>query len=706
MSDVLQPPAQLTPHTSSGRASHYLLGLIVAAAAYFGLALLGLKLASAAPQVSLVWPVSGAALALLLLRGTRMWPAIALGALAANLATGAPPAAAIGIAMGNVLEGLLGASIGARMGLQPDLRRRHDVFALLGIVAPLAPIVAATAGVASLCLFAAQSWSDFGRLWFSWWLGDALGILIVAPFVLTWLDQTRRGSRLGRSAEAVVLGVTLLLLSVVVFSTAGGTYPVHFLLFPAVIWSALRLGQHATASIALGSALVTTAATLGGRGPFVHETGHISLLHAELFMAVIAATGLVLGAVMAERNRAEREAKRVAEAIAENAAQLAREDKRKDEFLSVLAHELRNPLAPLQNAVTLLGREPTHSAVVEQARGVLERQLRHLVRLVDDLLDLARIRSGKILLEPKLMMLADAIRDAVEMSQPLIAAHRHELRVSFSDQTVPLEADPTRLPQLIANLLNNAAKYTPDGGRIDLSASAEAGEVTIRVRDSGIGMTPEALREVFELFSQARRAHTIEGGLGVGLSVARALANLHGGTLEARSEGPGRGSEFIVRLPLRLPIGQLNQTRSPSDTEVAKRASTAALKVLVCDDNVDSADMLAALLRSVGYETHTTYDGSSALRMARELRPNVMVLDLGMPGLDGYEVAKAVRKEVSLSGVRLVALSGYGQPDDRKRSSDAGYDVHLVKPVHIDLLVAALTPSNVNPGVSSTRAPR
>jgi signal transduction histidine kinase/ActR/RegA family two-component response regulator len=689
MADV-QEAAASSLHAKSHHTGHYFVELVATAAGYFGLALLGLTLASAAPQVSLVWPVSGAALALLILRGTRLWVALAAGALAANLASGAPFAAAIGISLGNTLEGLLGAGIAARMGLEPGLRRRQDVFALFGVAAPVAPVVAATLGVASLCLFGAESWGDFGRLWFSWWMGDALGILIVAPFVLTWVDQSRRGWHLAGSAEAVILGVTLGLLSAVVFSTAGGRYPLHYLLFPAVIWSALRLGQHATASIALGAALVTTIATLAGLGPFVYSSGHLSLLHAELFMAVIAATGLVLGAVMAERNRAEREAKRVAAAIAETAAQLRREHQRKDEFLTVLAHELRNPLAPLQNAVTLLARAPGNAAIVGQAQGVLERQLRHLVRLVDDLLDLARIRSGKILLAPKPIFLAQAIHEAVEMSQPMVTTHRHDLHVQLPDQPITLEADPTRLPQLIANLLNNAAKYTPDGGRIDLDARVEGSGVTIRVRDSGIGMTADALREVFELFSQARTAHAIEGGLGVGLSVARALAILHGGTLEAQSEGPGRGSEFILRLPLRAPV-QGHEGMAAPRMKDAPLPSTTALKVLVCDDNVDAADSLAMLLRSVGHEVHVTYEGSAALRTAHELRPDVMVLDLGMPGLDGYAVARAVRNDALLTGVRLVALSGYGQPDDRKRTAQAGFDAHLVKPVDVEVLVAALT---------------
>jgi two-component system CheB/CheR fusion protein len=818
MVDVPQA-AVLAPTVNSRQAGLYALELIVAALGYVVLALLGLALASAAPQVSLVWPVSGAALALLVLRGARLAPAVAVGAFAANLASGAPLAAAAGIAAGNTLEALLGAALATRMGFQPGMRRRRDVYALLGVVAPLAPIAGATLGVASLAAAGAERWSAFGPLWLSWWLGDALGILLVAPFVFTWVDQARRGWRFARGGEAALLVGALVLLSAAVFSTPAAGYPLHYLIFPGVIWCALRLGQPATASVALGSALAATTATLVGRGPFVSATGHIGLLQAELFTSVIAATGLVLGAVMAERNRAERrqqadfaglqdseqrlalalaaghmgawewdvasgrvrwseqleaihglapgtfrgtfeafrelvhpgdlarvleaiersvkegsayaldfrvvwpdgsvrwnaangqvvrderggtrmvgvcrdvtEAKRASDAIALNAAQLEREDRRKDEFLAVLAHELRNPLAPLQNAVSILAHAAEDTKVVGFAHGVMERQLRHLVRLVDDLLDLSRIRSGKILLARERVELARALRDAVEMSQPAIDARGHALDVLLPEEPIVLDADPTRLPQLVANLLNNAAKFTPDGGRIGLVAAREGGNVVIRVRDTGIGMTAEALSGAFELFAQARSSHAIEGGLGVGLSVARALAELHGGTLEARSEGPGRGSEFVVRLPVAevAMTGTVVGASRNGEDAPPQRGSSRRAKVLVCDDNVEAADTLVALLEQGGHEARATYDGAAALRLAREYVPEVIVLDLGMPRMDGYAVARAVREDPALARMRLVALSGYGRDEDRRRTAEAGFHAHLVKPVDVDALVDAL----------------
>ncbi len=685
MSSVQSRTVEAPDGTPAPATRQYALELTAAAVGYFGLAVLGLQLASAAPQVSVVWPASGAALALLVFRGRRLWPAIAVGALGANLTADAPFAAAAVIAAGNTLEAVLGATIAARFAFHPGLRRLRDVALLFAVLVPLAPVPAATIGVLSLCTLTDASWSSFDNLWMAWWFGDALGIVIVAPFVFTWVEQVQRGLNWVRWKETAAIILGLALLGLAVFSVSRAIYPVHYLIFPAVIWSALRLGQAASASVAFGAACVTTAATLLLRGPFVSESGHVALINAELFVAVVAVTGLVLGAVMAERNRAHRQR---LETTSLNAEQLAREDRRKDEFLAVLAHELRNPLAPLQNAVALLRHAGADPARLAQTRIVMERQLKHLVRLVDDLLDVSRIRSGKILLTREPVELARVVQDAVDMSQSLIKARGHSLTVHLPDRPVTLTADPTRLPQLIANLLNNAAKYTPDRGRISVTAIVSADEITIRITDSGIGMTREALAAVFELFAQARSAHTIEGGLGVGLSVARALASLHGGTLEAHSAGPGRGSEFVLRLPIGSPHGPPLAAVAASEESAAPPA--APLRVLVVDDNADAADTLVELLTHTGYEANAAYDGARALAAARSSRPDVMVLDLGMPVMDGYQVAEAVRQDPQLAGTWLVALSGYGQEEDRRRTTQAGVDAPLVKPVDVAVLNAAL----------------
>jgi CheY-like chemotaxis protein len=318
----------------------------------------------------------------------------------------------------------------------------------------------------------------------------------------------------------------------------------------------------------------------------------------------------------------------------------------------------------------------------------MERQLRHLVRLVDDLLDVARIRSGKIVLELERLEMAALVSSAVELARPLIDARRHELEVVLPDESLWADADRIRLPQLLANLLNNAAKYTDEGGRITLAAARLEEDVVVTVRDTGIGMTAEALADVFELFAQAvGPAHAMQGGLGVGLSLARSIAHLHGGRLNAHSAGPGKGSEFVLRLPA---AAVPETVKSRSDTG---RPQGLRQRILVVDDNIDAAESLATMLAYAGHDVRVAHGGRQALATARDFVPGVMILDLGMPDMDGYAVARTIRADSQLSQVRLIALSGYGQPDDRRRTQAAGFDAHLVKPVEHDVLNTVLNES-------------
>jgi signal transduction histidine kinase len=679
--------------SNAGRPA-YALEVLGAAAVYFATARLGLDLAVVARQVSIIWPATGLALALLVLRGRRLWPAILLGAFAANALNDTPLLTSAGIAIGNVVEALLGATLLQRAGFQPAMRRLHDVASLFLLAACVSTISSATVGVATMCLTGTAPWSTFSSLWSTWWIGDAIGDLVTAPFVFVWADQARNRWRLQRLPEGALLLCSMFLLSLAVFVDRGSAvpYPVHYLIFPAVIWAALRLGQHATATLVFGSMAVTIVATLAGRGPFVTTNIGASLLQVALFMAVVAVTGLFLGAATAERNRAERRRsedyarlRSSEERLARQAEELATADRRKDEFLAVLGHELRNPLAPLQNGLELLALGGNDQALVTHARQVMERQLRHLVRLVDDLLDVARIRSGKIVLEIDRVELAAMVASAVELARPLIDARSHELQVILPPDTLWTDADRIRLPQLLANLLNNAAKYTDEGGNITLSVAQLGADIVVSVRDTGIGMDSEALGNVFELFAQATGpAHTVQGGLGVGLSLARSIAELHGGVLTAHSEGPGKGSEFVLRLP----AAQAPQVRETAPATVGEPGFRQ--RILVVDDNVDAAESLGTMLAYSGHDVRVAHGGVEALSTAREFAPNVMILDLGMPEMDGYAVARAVRSDPRFASTRLIALSGYGQPDDRRRTADVGFDEHLVKPVEHDVLNAAL----------------
>jgi signal transduction histidine kinase len=366
------------------------------------------------------------------------------------------------------------------------------------------------------------------------------------------------------------------------------------------------------------------------------------------------------------------------------ANKLAETDRRKDEFLATLAHELRNPLAPVRNALQILRLAGDNRLAAEQARSMMDRHVQQLVRLVDDLLDVSRITRGTVELKKERVALSSIVATAVETSRPLIEAARHELSVTLPPETIELEADPTRLAQVLSNLLNNAAKYTEAGGKIWLTAEREGSRVAVRVRDSGVGIAADMLPRIFELFMQVDRSiDKSQGGLGVGLTLVRTLLDMHGGTVEVRSEGLGQGSEFSISLPLapeRLPA----QADSRS---LANSASSLPLRrVLVVDDNVDAAQSLAMLLRILGQDVRTAHNGRSALEAARASMPEIAILDIGLPGMDGHELARRLRDEPGGAAVVIIALTGWGQDVDRRRSAEAGFDHHLTKPADPEAL--------------------
>jgi PAS domain S-box-containing protein len=366
------------------------------------------------------------------------------------------------------------------------------------------------------------------------------------------------------------------------------------------------------------------------------------------------------------------------EALQRQAEALREADVRKDEFLATLAHELRNPLAPIRNALQILKLSSGDLATSARMVGMMERQLQQLVRLVDDLLDVSRVTRGRIELRRQTVELAAVVRSAVELSQSLIEAGNHQLSLELPRDTILLEADPTRLAQVFANLLNNAAKYTEPGGRIRIAVRPGDGEVAVSVSDDGIGIPAEMLGRVFEMFQQVDASpERSRGGLGIGLTLVRTLVRMHGGSVEARSGGVGKGSEFVVRLPVLLSGAE----PGASPPSARSHAGSTRRRILVVDDNVDAAESLAGFLELVGHEVCVAHDGASALREARDQRPDVVLLDIGLPGADGYEVARALRREPGLEGTLLVAVTGYGREEDRRRSKEAGFERHLVKPI-------------------------
>jgi CheY-like chemotaxis protein len=366
-------------------------------------------------------------------------------------------------------------------------------------------------------------------------------------------------------------------------------------------------------------------------------------------------------------------------------------DRRKDEFLATLAHELRNPLAPISNAVELLRRADGNSTLMEQARSMIERQLALMVRLINDLLDISRITRGKLQLRKERVELATVVLSAVEASRPVIEAQAHQLTLTLPPKPIHLDADPIRLAQVFSNLLINAAKYTEKGGHIWLTAERQGSELVVSVRDTGIGIDAEHLPRLFEMFSQLAPAlERSQGGLGIGLALVRGLVELHGGTVEARSAGLGKGSEFIVQMPIL--DSPMPAPQEPVGGE--KHLSGPKRRILVVDDNRDAADSMVVMLRIMGHETSTAYDGLEAVQAAAAFRPEVVLLDIGLPKMNGYEAAQHIRKQPWGKGMALIALTGWGQEEDKRRALDAGFDHHLTKPVEaiaLEKLLALMT---------------
>ena len=380
------------------------------------------------------------------------------------------------------------------------------------------------------------------------------------------------------------------------------------------------------------------------------------------------------------------EPKRLQEALHQRAEELAQEARQKDDFLAVLAHELRNPLAPIRNALQVIRMGSHDPPLVEQMRAMAERQVGHMTRLVDDLLDLSRISRGLIRLLKEPLDVARPVRQAVEGVQPLVRERGLTLSVSLPPEPVFVDADPTRLQQVAGNLLTNAVKYTDPGGHILLTVRPEGSDVVLRVRDTGIGIPADMLPRIFDVFVQAeRRLDRSQGGLGIGLTLVRRLVEMHGGSVTAHSDGPGQGSEFVVHLPA-LPEDRKEEflRKQADDKQVV--APTARRRILVVDDNVDAAESLAVLLRLEGHEVRVAPDGPAALAAAQADPPEMVVLDLGMPGMDGFEVARRLRGQPGSDGVLLVALTGWAQEEDRRRCYEAGFDGHLPKPVEWDAL--------------------
>ena len=465
--------------------------------------------------------------------------------------------------------------------------------------------------------------------------------------------------------------------------------------FEAIAWrtagamtagAAVSLGLAFLLAIFVGGRIARPIDSLASAARAIGQGAEVEL-DAPKRVTEVAQLAAALGEAATAIRQREEQQRRAEEALREA-------DRRKDEFLATLAHELRNPLAPLRSALHLqrMSSEGDSAGRLPVARlgEMMERQVDHLVRLVDDLLEVSRISRGAFELRRVRVELASIVRNAIETSEPLIQGAGHQLSVSLPEEPLWIDGDPVRLAQILANLLNNAAKYTGGPGQIWVHAARQGEAVAISVRDNGDGIAPELLARLFEMFTRGDHASRRgPGGLGIGLALSRRLAEMHGGSLNGRSEGPGKGAEFILRLPLAA-----DQRPEPADAKYAE-AVIVNRRILVVDDNRDAADSLAMVLASLGAEVRVARDGFEALEALNSYEPSMVLLDIGMPGLDGYEVARAIRKRFPERRTTLVALTGWGQESDRRKAREAGFDHHLVKPVEIGALLAILNSPDV-----------
>jgi signal transduction histidine kinase/CheY-like chemotaxis protein len=667
-----------TPLKNSGQFHHtrwrmpvYMGRVVLLAALYFAVAKAALLLAIPPGYATAVWPPSGIALAGLLLAGGRVWPGVWLGAAVTNLTIQGSPLLAVLIGTGNTLEAVAAAALVRRYISDRGELESGKAVAMFVLWSAFSALIAATIGTVSLTLAGALNRAEFNSNAWIWFEGDFTGMLIVAPLLLNWRMRSLPSWNSNKALEAAALALSTLVVTVFIFRNlvSAGVLPLVFVTLPFVLWAAIRFEQRVvTAAIAAMSAISVwyTLQAEGQYGPGSEELTSFFLLSYTITLTM---TGLVMSAIIGQRKQAEL-------TVRQRVHELQDSERHINEFLAMLSHELRNPLAPMVNALALMRKVPANQH--PELLGIIERQVAHLSHIVDDLLDVSRITRGKILLQKAVVDLNDIIARALDASRPLIAAHGHAVESHFSGERLFVDVDATRIAQVALNLINNAVKYTPTGGTIAISVSREPGNALFKVRDSGIGIGPELLPKVFDLFMQGDRAlDRSEGGLGIGLTIARRIVEMHGGSIDVSSSGPDRGSEFLVRIPLAsAPAPAANVAH---DNGAARRIERRRL--LVVDDHRENADTLATLLASLGHEVATAYDGRTAIELAQQFRPDAVLLDIGLPGMNGYEVARTLRSAPDGARVFLIAVSGYGQDEDRRRSLEAGFDHHLVKPV-------------------------
>jgi two-component system, sensor histidine kinase len=666
--------------------SLFALQLLLVGGVYFVTARWGLNMGAVNEFASLIWPPTGIALAALFLFGYRLWPAIAVAAFFVNYTTGAPLLAAAAIGAGNAAEALVGTWLLQVFRFNPLFNRLIDSFTLI-IVAFSATIISATVGTAALASTALLMANEVPITWLAWWIGDGLGVLILMPFLVRWLARPSGNNHRSylQYLEAILFLVALIVTTLIIFwepiPQIGGIIA-RYMLFVPLTWGALRVGPRIMSLAIVTVAALAIIGTFAGTGPYATSSVN-DLFLLQLFLSTVAFIFLLFVAAVEERKEAIRKLEANVASLQEDVLNISEADRAKNDFIATLSHELRNPLAPILSTLEIMRMRRSGDAALSAMLDTTHENVMRMTRLLDDLLDVARISRKKISLQMGDVSLKNVIAHSSEMTHALMEKNKHTLVIDTPDDDITLRADELRLEQILVNLLNNAAKYTPTGGQIALYAAPSGNGVEIRVRDNGIGIPAEELQRIFEPFKQINRGSGA-AGLGIGLSLAKRLVELHGGRISAVSRGAGLGSEFIVWLPAANPVILLPAETKAKKAEPPPRAQPRKQKrkVLIVDDNATAAKSIAELLNHSGHEARAVFSGAEALQTLAQFAPDIVFLDIGLPNESGYDVARTIRSYLDPTPI-LIALTGYGQDEDRQRAIEAGFDHHLVKPVSI-----------------------
>ncbi len=681
------------PHSTGYRWSQWLdAGLF--GLTYFAAAQVGHWLSIEPGHMATCWPPAGLYLAVLMWLDRSRWLPFVVAAFIANFVSDyvfqqRPAALSVGFASANLMEAVIGAELLRRLSSKGfSLQRLGDILHLF-TTAFVAPIFGALAGAVSVVIaYSDQSLLEVALMW---WSADFVGIFVITPVVWSLLIGKWRGLvdlSWSRRIELICSVGTVVLVSLLVCRGWHLATSFTFLVIPFMLWPSMRFCPGTTAVSVMFSALVITSATVDQRGPFSlgNLTEPTRVVLVQLYLTSISAPFLALAALIQERQRAAEE---LEFKVLQRTQQLAEADRRKDHFLAVLAHELRNPLAPLSNALQVWPYVESQAEEMRDLREIMTRQLSHMVHLVDELLDVSRITRGKIQLKQEPLDLREVVSDAIVAVQPMIDASKQSLHVAYDSVPLIVLGDRARLLQVIGNILNNASKFTGPGGNIWITAEPNSQQIALTIKDNGPGISREQLDRIFEMFTQVdqtlERSH---GGLGIGLTLARTLVELHGGSLTAHSDGLGCGSKFVVTLNRH----ELSEKHAEWPQAVSSSGdSQAALpyppkRVLIVDDVVESAQTLAKMLTTLGHEVRVQHEGEAAIAEAAQWQPEVCFLDIAMPGMNGYEVAKELRKVDPQHAMKLVALTGFGQVGDRELAFAVGFDEHLIKPASLESL--------------------